>query len=155
MQQQNVLLVSCALQYLFLPRRFFLKGFTYARSTKVKVVKFHAVLSLVKYKWNGEGAFTNWLEFFTPWLIHWHLDITIWIQPDENCTIVSFLYTGSPFMLCFLNLALTDRNIQARFGLRVVWESWVVALMTSTASFHQKTYWAWCFHELWHLNDLS
>ena len=29
-----------------------------------------------------------------------------------------------------------------------------VASMTSTASFHQKTYWAWCFRQPWHHNDL-
>jgi hypothetical protein len=31
------------------------------------------------------------------------------------------------FVFCF-NLALTDRNIQARFGVRGVWESWEVEL---------------------------
>ena len=30
-----------------------------------------------------------------------------------------------------------------------------VALMTSTASFPQKTYWAWCFHQPWHQNGRS
>ena len=30
---------------------------------------------------------------------------------------------GLRLCFVFLNLALTDRNIQARFGLRVVWES--------------------------------
>ena len=28
------------------------------------------------------------------------------------------------------------------------------ASMTWTASFHQKTYWAWCFHQPWYQNDL-
>ena len=29
-----------------------------------------------------------------------------------------------------------------------------VASMTSSASFHQKNYWAWFFHQPWHQNDL-
>ena len=29
-----------------------------------------------------------------------------------------------------------------------------VTSMTSTALLHQKNYWAWCFHQPWHQNDL-
>ena len=62
----------------------------------------------------------------------WALKDFIYGYPIEKCPpsrnriglggLSTYLQTGSPVMLWFFNLALTDRNIQARFGLRVVWE---------------------------------
>ena len=67
----------------------------------------------------------------------------VWIEDDflqKRSNEIDFTTMIQGLRLCFvfLNLVLTDRNIQARFGLKVIWGSWVVEIWPMTLQFGWK-----------------
>ena len=68
-----------------------------------------------------------------------------------NVKLFSFFF---PMFLAFLCIFAEKDTFYFTYWVISLASGTSVASMTSTASFHQTNYWAWCFHQHWHQNNL-
>ena len=58
---------------------------------------------------------------------------------DEHARLVhSYVLLGVPTQTFIFHFTLAGRNMQASFGLKVIWESWIVEFLLMTPGFGQK-----------------